>query len=168
MCRQKRGLATLYSAKSSTSTTHNLLFADHWSAQTLLLQQIGYQPVTVGLTNCATIPTPKLTLVHLGPFDLGQPLQRQGDPVPPPPPRIRSNSPIPLRIRGVSASAISAIAIGSAPTIPRSASAASFPLRSARASNVGSLYSSSESHVPQSGHFPIHLACTAPQLLQRK
>ena len=37
----------------------------------------------------------------------------------------------------------------------------------ARMSGVGSLYSSRLSHVPQSGHLPIHLGCTLPQELQR-
>src|SRR5439155_7266128 len=37
----------------------------------------------------------------------------------------------------------------------------------ARASGVGVLYSCKLSHVPQSGHLPIHLGWTLPQELQR-
>ena len=36
-----------------------------------------------------------------------------------------------------------------------------------RASSVGGVYASSESHVPQSGHLPNHFTCTPPQLLHR-
>ncbi len=41
------------------------------------------------------------------------------------------------------------------------------PRASARASAVGALYSSRLSHVPQSGHLPIHLGCTEPQWLHK-
>ena len=42
-----------------------------------------------------------------------------------------------------------------------------FTTAEARASGVGALYSCNESHVPQSGHLPIHFGCRLPQCPQR-
>src|SRR5687767_10117030 len=105
----------------------------------------------------------------------GSPPTRTADPGTTPPPRMRSNSPMPEGMRGESAWSIASSGSGSAPCA-RSAVAVSAPAviaaagarDAARGSGVGSLYSCSASHVPQSGHLPIHLGWTEPQELQRK
>ena len=59
------------------------------------------------------------------------------------------------------------IGTASAPLVMSAVELRAAVVRSALASNVGVLYSCRLSHVPQSGHLPIHFGCTLPQELQR-